>query len=183
MKEEEVVVFSKTLDEMILMITDKNRFAPFKEMEIGQILGFPYITTRSTDVNLKYVNAMKINEFSIIEQITGFPPQELPYLIMSFIEQSKDFKSETYLVDNNIFAHVEKIGDDYLTLLYELTIEDEVSQKAKLKLINSFTIIDKENKFTLIKDDKSEFAIKLEQLQFEEVNKRFTENLKFDIIA
>lgn len=178
MSEEEVQKFSKTIEQMVGLISEKNVFRPFQEMEIGLMLDIPYVATRLPDVNLRYINGMMINEFSIIEHFTGFPPQELPYLLMKFIEDNKKFQSETYLVDDNIFVHLEKVKDDYLAIIYELIIEDEKTQKAKLRVINSFTIVDKEGKFILITDDTSELAIKLTDEEFNQFNERFTQNVK-----
>jgi len=180
MSEDEVKNFSVIIEKMVDDIVGKNPVIPFHEMEFGLILDIPYFVSHSKDVNLKYVNCLKINEFSVIEYIGGCSPVELPYLLMTFIEQDEDFKSETYLIADQIFVHVEKVKDSYLAMIYELTIEDEALQKAKLTVINSFTIIEKEGKFILINDENSEFAIKLNNEEFAKFTERFTKNVKLE---
>lgn len=180
MSENEGKQFSSIIESMVDDIVGKNPVIPFHEMELGLILDIPYLVSQSKDINLKYVNFLKINEFSVIEYMGGFPPVELPYLLMTFIERDENFKSETYLVDNNIFVHVEKFKDSYLAMIYELAVEDERLQKAKLTVISSFTLIEKEDKFIFINDESSEFAVKLNDEEFAQFTERFTKNLKLE---
>lgn len=178
MTQEEIISFLNKLDNVKEEIKAQNQFNSFEYLEIDTAVDVNYIVTKTEGVNFYNLGAFKVNEFGIIEQETFVQPLELPYVMVNIIDSNKDFEHKTFLICTNHFAHVYRLGNKYLTLIFEFKPSvNKEEDKSSVQLRGMFTIVNMDDSYHVVMDEQNKLFVELNEEEFLPVFEVFLNNI------
>lgn len=182
MEEIEIINFLNVLKEIKKLISSQNDFIPLEYLVVDSVIDVNYIVTKSNEEKFYALNSVKVNEFGVIKESSSVSPSELPYVLIDLIEKDKNFNNKTYLVYQNIFAHICREDNKYLILIYEFKEATEEVNQEMVTVKRSFTLIENEGKFILVTDMENELFLEMNDEKFKSISKDFLDNIGLEML-
>lgn len=177
MTEEEILEFLDSLKEIKEKITAQNEFAQLQYLSVGNVIDINYLLTKETNANYYALFSLIVNEFGVIKDNLPVTPIELPYVIMDILNEDGNFKSKTFLVHQNFFAHVYKDEDKYLTAIFEFKPSDKEEENPSVQVRGLFTIVEIDGKYTVVFDTENKLFADINEDKFTKVLDSFLQVL------
>lgn len=177
MDETEILEFLNSLKDIKEEIEKQNEFAHLEYLSIDNAIDINYIVTKEKNNNYFALFSLIVNEFGVIKANVPVTPVELPYVIMNIIDENAEFKSKTFLVHENFFAHVYKEGDKFLTSIFEFKPATKEEENPLVQVRGFFTIVEMDSKYTVVFDTENSLFADITEKSFETVLNDFLEVL------
>lgn len=156
---EEADNFFKIIKEINKKVKDVNEFNDFEYLTIDGCSDITYILCKEEKQDFYNLGSLFLDEKGKVIEQSIIQSMELPYVLMDILDKN-DFKSITILLFENHFVRVVKEDDKYIILIYQY-VPDEYNPL--INLIDAYTIVQGKEEFYLIRDSKSDLAIKLDE--------------------
>lgn len=183
MTEEEIIAFLDALKSIKEDIKTQNDFLPLDYLVIDTVVDVNYILTKEGNSKYYALNSAKVNEFGIIQHNTSVTPLELPYVLIDIIDNGDDFKFNTFLVHQNVFAHVYREEDKHFVVLYEFKPAEENAPNPSVQVKGMFTLVKTNNEYSIVFDTESSLFVELNQEKFQLILDGFLDNIGLEKIA
>lgn len=178
MNDKEIDEFLNSIKGTNKLIKEQNKFIPLEYLLINTVVDVNYMLAKEANLDYFTLNSLLVDEEGVIQYQDIITPTELPYILIDIIEKEKDFNYKTFLISQNIFAHVYKDRDKYLTILYEYKDSQVENEPSIVEDLGKFILVKSKDNYTIVFDVGHELFSNINKEKLEEISNEFLKTIK-----